>query len=508
MHKPNYFRYLFQVLCILVLSFSHTYSQNNYSTQTYSAYSTLTGAACMSCSNDNSMFIYNPGALGFMDSVSINISANIYAIEHVRLRNGIGKGLDLTSNKLSVNAQVMSGSIYFKRIPKLRLIYGYILRNYSRFDFEQENIMDYDVIPQAQGLEYYASKFDLSYSFMEYWGGIAAAYQINKNISVGLGHYGGYINVKSQLFEEMGTDGIDQNGNPFTATTEARFKYNLNHFYILFKPGIDMRFGKVRIGLAAMLPSISIWSQGRVYQSLQLTNMNILPADSSDVLAQQASLTIIGDEKGLKTSYRLPPSISLGITYGDDNFRIMTSAEYFFAIKEYNIIKGDRPVYVRPTAAYGNVPIPNFMTVTNAARAVVNAAIGMEKRINPKFTLLAGFRTDFNNKVPLLKKDYKNYIVPVNPEHWHYLHYSIGISISKPNGRTYIGISYKQGFSNYKRAYANFGEPSNAYYLDGPQRSDMKTSIHGVGITLGYTNFGNTKGGMPFNIKPKQKKES
>ena len=105
------------VSTILAIATYTSLAQNNYSTQTYSAYSTLTGGACMSCSDDNSMFIYNPGALGFMDSVSVNISANLYAIEHMRLKNGVGNGLNLKSNKLSVNAQVMSGNVYFKKIP-------------------------------------------------------------------------------------------------------------------------------------------------------------------------------------------------------------------------------------------------------------------------------------------------------------------------------------------------------------------------------------------------------
>lgn len=501
---PKLLAYLLLAFSIVLLCIFNVSAQNNYSTQTYSAYSTLTGGACMSCSDDNSMFIYNPGALGFMDSVSVNISANLYGIEHIRLKNAVGNGINLRSNKLSVNAQVMSGNVYFKKIPRLHLVYGYIMRNFSRLEFDNGNEMMYDVIPQAPGMEYYRSKFDLGYIFMEYWGGIAAAYQVNKNLSLGLGHYGGYINVRSQWFQDMSTDGMDENNNPFTASTQARFKYNLNHFYILFKPGIDMRFGKWGIGLSAMLPSVTVWSQGLVYQSIKLDNMNIYPADSSNALTQRQSLTVIGDEKNLKTKFKLPASISLGITYGDANFRIMASAEYFFAIKEYNIIEGGKAVYIRPTTAYGNVSIPNFMTVTNAARAVINASVGIDKKLSPKLSLLAGFRTDFNNKVPLLKKDYKDYIVPVNPEYWNYLHYAIGFAINKPSGRTYIGLTYKQGFSNYNKAFANFTEPSNAYLLSGAQRTDMKTSIHGVGISVGYTNFANGKGGLPFNVKKKK----
>ena len=117
----------------------------------------------MSCANENSVFFYNPGALGFQDSSNISINSNIYGLDLVRLNNAAGPGMDLTSNKLAINAQVMVGSLNFKRFPRLKLVYGYILKNYSRMEFEANREMEYDVIAGSPGLEYYRGKLEFDY---------------------------------------------------------------------------------------------------------------------------------------------------------------------------------------------------------------------------------------------------------------------------------------------------------------------------------------------------------
>jgi hypothetical protein len=494
----------FLVLCSVAVKLSLSVSaQNNYWTQAYSAYSTLTGGAGMSNEKDNSIFFYNPGAIGFVDTVSFNISANIYGINHVKLNNAVGTGLHLTSNKFDINAQVMAGNISFKKVPKLNMIYGYILRNFTRFEFEQQNDMDFDVIPQAPGLEYYRGKFDFRYNFAEYWAGIAAGYRISEHVSVGLGYYFGYIMLRDQLFQESSVDAISPTGTPYIASVTGRFKYHLDHINMMFKPGVDLRFGKFKVGLAAMLPSIKLWGKGTVYQSIATVNMNLYFPDTTNVLARYPNLIVVGDQQGVDVQYRSPPSVSLGLEYGDSKWRLAFSAEYFFPLEEYDIIRGREDVYARPALAYGNTVIPDFMRVRTASYEVLNLGIGIDRSISPKLALLAGFRTDFNNKVPLFRKEYTDYITASNPEYWNYLHYSIGIAIHKPNSRTFIGLTYRQGFSSYQKSYANPTEPTLTNFLSGPQEYNMTSTIHGVGLVIGYTNF--TAGRSPFKSRNRNK---
>lgn len=477
-------------------------AQNNYWTQQYGARATLTGGNCMSCDNDNSVFYYNPGAIGFLDSSNFNITSNLYGLDLIKLENAAGDGLDLSSNKLAINAQVLMGNVSFKKVPKLKLVYGYVLRNYTRFEFEQEKEMFYDVIPDAPGMEFYRGKLEFDYYNFEYWGGLTAGYQINEHISVGLGHYGGYAGVRSRIFADATTDAVDQNGLGYTASSNTRMNYKLDHFYILFKPGIDIRFGNYKFALAAMLPSAKIWGQGRVSQSVETFNLDKYNQDSTNALGLYPSLVISADQNDADAKLKLSPSISFGFEYNKKDFRLALTAEYFFPVNEYKTLDGEEDAYFRPRNVYAIPVVEGFSDVTTRNFRVINAGIGAEIPLSKKLILLSGFHTDFNNKIPLLKKNYQNYITEINPVHWHYLNYNLGLSLKKKNSRTFVGISYNQGFSKYNNMIVNYTNPSDDNFLIGDDNQLMKTKIHQVSFVIGHTQY---LGNSSLKFKKKNK---
>ena len=504
MNKCAFYWLIGLFLCGIV---PHAAAQNNYWTQQFSSYTMLTGGTGMSNSRDNSVFYYNPGAVGFIDTSSINISANLYAYDRVKLKNGAGQGLDLVSNKMNVHAQVLAGNLYFRKASRFRFVYGYMMRNFSRFEFEQQVTRDGDFMPVAPGNEYYSGKFDYTFSNGEYWGGIGVGYKINEHISVGLGHYGGFITTKNTYFQNISVDAINPDSVPYVASVDQRLKYQLDHFYILFKPGIDLRFGRHKIGLASMLPSVRIWGKGKMYQSIEVSNLHFYNTDSSNVFGIYPNLVVQGDQKKVRTVIRQAPSISLGYEYENPKFRAAVMLEYFFRVRPYDLIYSDKPVYVRPEEAYNQQVVPNFMRIRSGAYGVLNIGVGFDRQITRKIRLLTGFRTDFNNQIPMFRKTYEDYVTSVNPQFWNYMHFSVGISIQNDNRRTYIGLIYKYGYSNYHKNFANMGEPSFDNFFLGSAANNMVVDIHGVGITLGYSIFSRVdKVFQPF-AEPRSKKK-
>ncbi|MBY0427464.1 MAG: hypothetical protein K2Q22_17645, partial [Cytophagales bacterium] len=424
-----------------------------------------------------------------------------YGFDLIRLKNGAGNNLDLTSNKLNVIPQIMALNLALKEFPKWRFVFGYILKNSTKFDFQQEHDIQYDVISQSPGLEAYRSKFDYEYSSAEYWGGMAIGYIVNEHISLGLGNYGSYLGTQNQLFQETAADAISPNGTPYTADVLGRLKYSIDHVSILFKPGIDIRYGRFKIGISSMLPSIKIWSKGRIYQSLEASNLNVYNTNPANFLARYPSFVAQGEQKYVNTTWKQTPSIALGVEYVRDSYRLSFVSEYFFPVAEYDLMRGTDNVYVKPAQAYTQNPIVDFMRVKTATYGVLNAGLGLDKKLNETLSLITGFNTDFNNKVPLFEQNYKDYIVSVSPSFWHYLHYSLGICISKAKGNTFLGLTYKYGFSPYNKSFASFSNPSDAYYLSGPQGTNMEASVHGIGFVLGFSNFMGS--GLPFKLKSK-----
>lgn len=462
--------------------------QNNYWSNQYSASATLQGGAAMN-SNDNSIFYYNPGAVGFLDTSTFNVGATVYGFDHVLLKNGAGKNLNLESNNVNITPQIMALNIAFKEYPRFRFAFGYILKNSNKFSFQQENNIQTDVIAQAPGLEYYRSKFDFGFSSAEYWGGMAIGYKVNDHISLGLGNYGSYFHIDNLLFQENSADAINPSGTPYTANVLQRLKYNLDHVSVILKPGIDIRYGNFKIGLAATMPSIKLWSQGRVYQSFEISNLHYYTNAAYPYLTQYPSLVVQGEQKNIKPQWKQAPSIALGLEYNRDTYKWSINLEYFFKLEEYDLIRGEDNVYLRPAQAFPQNPVVDFMRVKTASYAVLNAGIGLDKKISEKTSLLTGFNTDFNNKVPLFESNYKDYVVSVNPGFWHFIHYSLGLCLTKGPSKTYLGLTYKYGFSPYHKSFASFSDPSDQHLLSGPQGMDMQVSAHGVGFVLGFTNF-------------------
>lgn len=465
------------------------YSQNTYWTQQYSSYANLMGGAGMSNSNENSVFYYNPGAIGFIDTMSINVSANVYAYDRVKLINGAGNDLDLVSNKLVAHAQVLAGNIYFKKAPRLRFVYGYLMRNMSRLDFEQ-NVEGFgDYIPQAAGLEYFKGAYDYSYQNGEYWGGIGLGYKINEHISVGLGHWGGYINTKNSSYQDLTIDAVGPDSVPYVASVRQRLKYKLDHFYLLFKPGIDLRFGAHKIGIASMLPSLRGYGNGRMYQSLETGNLHIYTTDSLNLFTIYPNFVVVGDQRNVRTVIKQAPSISLGYEYEAKRWKLAFITEYFFPVREYDLLHSKEPVYARPEEAYEKQPINDFMRIRSGSYGVLNVGMGFDMAIAGKLRFMTGFRTDFNNKIPLFKKNYKEYITSVDPHFWNYLHFSFGLTIEHKNRKTFVGLIYKYGFSNYNKNFVNMTNPTIDNLLLGSNNNNMRVNIHGVGFTIGYSIF-------------------
>jgi len=465
-------------------------AQSNYWTHQYGARATLTGGVCMSCANDNSVFYYNPGAIGFIDSGSINITSQLYGLDFINLKNGAGPGVDMGNNKVNVTAQVLVGSISFKKAPRIKLVYGYIMRNSQRWDFNTQVDKMYDVIPQAPGLEHYRAKFDYTYTFFEYWGGIAAGYRINEHISVGLGHYGGYVGIRSNIYNSVSADAIDANGQAYTAAVNKRNEYRVDHMYILWKPGIDIHYGNWKIALAGMVPSTRLWGRGSIEKTIETYNMDRYNQDPENVLALYPSFAVSTDQRGLKTHFKLAPSIAVGAEYENKKFRLAFAFEYYFAVKEYEIIHGDvSNAYVRPANSLGNLSIDNYLTLHNGSYGVLNTGVGAEIKVSRRITILTGMHTDFNNKIPLFKKDVSAYVTETTPASWHYVDFALGMSINKANGKTYIGTTYNYGFSSYHQSFVNFAEPSYENNLAGPISNTMQSNVHQFSIVLGHTHY-------------------
>ncbi len=85
----------------------------------------VTPGAVIASDNDSGFFYYNPALMALHPKTSVTVSANIYQYRAVKMKNGVGTGLDLKGKSARIIPQLVSGTILVNR--KNNLTVGYAL---------------------------------------------------------------------------------------------------------------------------------------------------------------------------------------------------------------------------------------------------------------------------------------------------------------------------------------------------------------------------------------------
>ncbi len=468
--------------------FATAYSQDHYWSQQYGGRATLMGGTAIAGTNDNSSIYYNPGGLGFIDSARTTTSSYVLGFEYMRLKNGAGTGLDLKSVRINILPQLITGSIPIKKVPKLKLIYGTLLRARTNLRVAQENENVYDVIRASSGDEYYRAHVEYTYSSLEQWAGFGLAYKINESWSVGVSSFGTFTHMEVRNEQTTSADAIF-NGLSYTTSVRESNAMNLNQFMQIFKLGAAARFKHVQLGMALTLPGIKIWGEGRLEKSFEVHNLN-LNASDTNMPAQRYDSYIVSDvQRHLSSHYRTPLSASFGFKLVYPAFTLSAAIEYFMGYKNQVVLKGADHAVIRPAIAYGNDTVRGFMSVQTSAAHVLNGGLGAEVKITTGINLLLGVRTDFSNRTEYLPNNSVIGVATSRSPNWDYLYFSSGFSYKLASHNLTAGFDYGVGIATRKTQLFNITEPTQDVFLRGNLNNDMRASVHKLNFILSYTYF-------------------
>jgi hypothetical protein len=112
------------IISILLLSIKSLAQDTHYWTQQFGSKSSLLGGAVVGGVRDNSSIYYNPGAMSLVDSSTVSVSATGYQYESLKLQNGAGVGIDLSSSKTSIIPLIITGTYKFKKNANGFKIFG------------------------------------------------------------------------------------------------------------------------------------------------------------------------------------------------------------------------------------------------------------------------------------------------------------------------------------------------------------------------------------------------
>jgi hypothetical protein len=207
-------------IILLVLFFILTVRQvpaqdANYWQSNYGPGGLLTPGATLANDNGRGFFYYNPALLAINPKSSVSLSASIYQYEWLKVKDGVGKGLDLKSRNFKINPQMVAGTIAFKK--KKTFAFGYALMHNPVISYQttqrqdkQMQVLDDSYSP---GQEYYIGQF-LAHNRVNHTAAIiSAGVKLNRSFSVGLSAEG---RIRSQdFFQDYTSRALINTPHPF-----------------------------------------------------------------------------------------------------------------------------------------------------------------------------------------------------------------------------------------------------------------------------------------------------
>lgn len=506
-------------LCLTLVINSFLSAQDtHYWTNQFGPRGSVLGNAIVGSVRDNSSIFYNPGFLAMVDTNNISISASVYQYDMLNIKDGAGSGYDLKSNQTQVLPSMVSGTYQFKKFKKHKFGYIALTRNQTGLNTSSRIDQELNVIPDYNnaGNEEYIAQFSLKTGLIEQWFGGCYSYRLGEHISLGFTAFGAY---RSQSMETSYTSKVILPSlsryslfiTPLVAYSDIQTA-ETSTVRGLGKIGLAMSYSRLDFGFTVTTPSVPIYGTTTIQRDELVSNLNvselsfadyaqnatsytdlILAADSFRYMLNQNSYTVndrqSSGKEQIKTNYKSPLSIAAGIVLKskalDDvntpKSKLFFSFEYFYSIDPYYLIEPESRGVIRPLNDNYPYTSTDFMGIIEAPSRVLNIALGYERALTNKISLLTSFRT--NNS--FMDTYYSE--MNLSETFWDLWHFSLGGMYRKKRSDITIGVSYCDGYGRLE-PYAIMTNPSEKNFLQGDNY--LTTSVfRSFSVSLGYNYF-------------------
>ena len=472
---------LFALLGVLLILFSGiklSAQEANYWNIQQGPEATLMGGAFTAGVRDNTAIVYNPGALGFIDNSSLSVSGDAAFFYILNIKNGAGDGINLSEFSGDAISMVFSGIIRLGKNKKFRLNYGGFGKEYSHLRVLAEH-EEFTLIPDSvPGNNIYFGDFDYRNRIKEDWYGLGWGTTITSNLSVGLSMM---VANRSQFYGRNTKAGLATVDTTQTSSTPIAFSsfsddLQFSNFSFLWIVGINYEVKNWKLGLNITTPRVNQTILGRG----TLVRSQIYAPPEGDSLARLYATV----QRSVKTRYRSPWIIDLGVEYAFHKTTIAGRISYYSKVKPYNMLFSKQP---ETASEIITLPPndPGFINMQSASKQVVNVAVGLRQTLSKSFTLLAGFRTDFNYFDDKTLDQQEAYYAIMS--YWDMYHISGGVVWKHEKLMVNIGIDYGFGYSRGNEQMINLTNPTLKNYMQGVLGNDTRASYHQVSGILGMT---------------------
>ena len=471
-------RLLLCTALFLSLIFSLAAQDTHYWTQQFGTRSALMSGAVLGGANDNTMIYYNPGAMGFMENTSVSVNANAYRIQAITIENALGDRVDFKSDQLGSVPLLAGGMINLKN-QKFKLGYGFMAP--VDFDFKGIARLDgnFDVIndTESPGQEELVAESGISTKVKELLIVLGGGYRINDHWSVGLSNM---FNVRSQNYNRSLSAYVFPN-EPLGGLAGGNLLENIDFYNVRYyaKIGLAYRTGSWSGGLTFTTPSVNFFGNGTTASNIAIRDLLLVSS------TERVSGVATDRQAKLKTKYRSPLSVALGLNYQGDRNGFGVAMEYFGSVSSYSIMEPEPGTFVRPASLAPELQSDLFLNTPVSARPVFNVALAYEYLIDQKWTYYLSARSDMS----YFDKDVNDRGgIKTTISSWDIYHATTGVTLKNEKTSLSLGLLLSTGKDNDYEQRGSLANPAENNLVTGTV-TITDASYFSAGLLLGFTYY-------------------
>jgi hypothetical protein len=452
-----------------------SYGQDtHYNTMQFGTRSALMGGAVVGGVRDNTAIFYNPGSIGFIDSNSVSINANLYKLENISIENALGNAKDFKGANFSNLPLLLSGMLNSKK-SRLKIGYGFV--SPVDFDFKANARID-ESVPivddvESPGLENFIGQAMINTSVSELMGGLGFGYRLNENWSIGITNQviwreHKYTEVQLSRFY------LNKTGSPLVSSNIWK---TMKYFQLRYVPklGVDYSAASWDAGITITAPGINLYGRGSVAADVTANDI-LVNGQRIDVLANDS-------QEKLKAKFKSPLRIGGGFNFKSAKGTLGISGEWIAGIDFYDVLQAEPATFIRPPDLAPDIQSDDLLRVKEGGKPVLNLVVGYEYIMKPEFSLVASIRTDNTWFDPAIR-DLKGIKPQIST--WDIYHFTGGATFSKGKSIVSLGFIYSSGKDNNRAQSGNLAQPKESNFLQG-RTTITKAKYSAFGLLFGFT---------------------